>query len=69
MLLRRALPPAHFDRNATTPVTDPVHSHEASISEPYGRLDPLLVDRLLIQLLLNRIEIRFPCRILAVEPD
>jgi hypothetical protein len=25
MLLRRALPAAHFDRNATTPVTDLVH--------------------------------------------
>jgi hypothetical protein len=25
MLLRRALPTAHFDRNATTPVTDLVH--------------------------------------------
>jgi hypothetical protein len=25
MLPRRALPAAHFDRNATTPVTDLVH--------------------------------------------
>jgi hypothetical protein len=25
MLLRHALPAAHFDRNATTPVTDLVH--------------------------------------------
>jgi hypothetical protein len=25
MLLRRALPAAHFDRNATTPVTDLMH--------------------------------------------
>jgi hypothetical protein len=25
LLLRRALPAAHFDRNATTPVTDLVH--------------------------------------------
>jgi hypothetical protein len=25
LMLRRALPAAHFDRNATTPVTDLVH--------------------------------------------
>jgi hypothetical protein len=30
MLLRRALPAAHFDRNATTPVTNLVHQCRAT---------------------------------------
>ena len=34
MLLRRALPAAHFDRNATTPVTDLVHQYQAISAPP-----------------------------------
>ncbi len=47
MLLRRALPAAHFDRNGITPVTDSVHQTHAYYNRKeeyyprkYGDLEP-----------------------------